>query len=350
MGGSTSLLCLKLSAIKIMEVFFVLCLIFPPLGLWWLIRRFLRGPTTGTDNPKRLDGRVVVITDANTGIGEQTAMNLAGRGAEVFNLCRSLEKGNRSKDKILESNPDAKIEVRECDLSDLASIRDCCSKLNKELTRIDYLINNAGLMTCPLSWRTKDGFDMQFGVNHLGHVLLTEMLLPLLKESAKTYRPRIVILSSLAHLGGDVDFDDLNFEKRRSMKLPHMVLTTMAYNNSKLANVLHAKALAQKLKPHGITTYSLHPGVIPNSNLFQHVESYWWFRPFRPLLMPIAKATCKRTIDGAQTSLYCILEDSLDQESGEYYSGCAKARHHRIASDDEVIEKLYQESLRMVGL
>ena len=115
-------------------------------------------------------------------------------------------------------------------------------------------------MICPMAWKTEDGFDMQFGVNHLSHVLLTEMLLPLIKESAKTYRPRIINVSSMAHYNGTIDLDDLDFKRRSNTWRFEAMNSTSAYSQSKLANVLHAKALAKKLT--GVNTYSLHPGVV----------------------------------------------------------------------------------------
>jgi len=322
-----------------------------PVALFFALRRWFRGPTKGTDNPKRLDGRVVVITGGNAGIGAETARDLANRGARVIMLCRDVEKANSTKSWIKSSNPDARVEVANCNLASLESIRLCVDKLKTKITKVDYLINNAGVMQCPLEWKTDDGFDMQLGVNHLGHVLLTELLLPLLRESAKTYRPRIVILSSMAHYNGTIKLDDLNFEQRAKTYPFDIINTTLAYNQSKLANVLHAKALAKLLKNEGINTYSLHPGVIPASDLFRHIESLWvgWFFKVSGIL-PLSKYLLKRNIDGAQTTLFCVLDDTLENESGEYYSDCTKVKPNPAADDQDLIDNLYVESLALVGI
>jgi len=311
----------------------------------------MRGPSKGTDNPKRLDGRVVVITGGNGGVGAETAKDLANRGARVIMLCRDIKKANETKFWIMSSNPDAHVEVASCNLASLDSIRICADKLKTKLTKIDYLINNAGVMQCPMEWKTEDGFDMQLGVNHLGHLLLTELLLPLIKESAKTYRPRIINVSSMAQMAGKIDLTDLNFKRRSAAYSLNIVNTTFAYNQSKLANILHAKALAKLLKNDGINTYSLHPGVIPASDLFRHIESTWLGWPLKVSgILLLSKYIFKRNIDGAQTTLYCVLDDALDSESGQYYSDCAKARPNPSAEDEKLVDDLYKESLALVGI
>ncbi len=203
-------------------------------------------------NRVRLEGRVVVITGANAGIGKETALELSSRGARVIMLCRSMDKAKAARDEIV-AQTHGDVEVLQMDLSSFKSIRACADKLLNKEEKIDILVNNAGVMHCP-EWKTEDGFDMQFGTNHLGHFLLTELLRPLLKRAATdNYRPRIVIVSSLMHEYGTFDFDDPNFEKKSYSDWD-------AYNQSKLANVLHAKELARRVEADGISVYSLHPG------------------------------------------------------------------------------------------
>ncbi|KAG1678818.1 Retinol dehydrogenase 11 [Nymphon striatum] len=186
----------------------------------------------------RLDGKVVIITGANTGIGKETAKDLAIRGAKVILACRDLEKAKKSVDDLTkDSNLNAEnFAIHKLDLASLNSVRQFATEILKEYENIHILINNAGIMMCP-EWKTEDGFEMQFGVNHLGHVLLTNLLLERIKKSAPS---RIVIVSSLAHKYGKINFDDLNMEKGYS--------AGKAYSQSKLANILFAKELASRLE------------------------------------------------------------------------------------------------------
>lgn len=202
------------------------------------------------------------ILGCNTGIGKETAKELSKRGARIIMLVRDTEKGEKAAEEITKETKGV-VEVVKLDLASLKSIRECCDHLKEKETKIDILINNAGVMMCP-DWKTEDGFDMQFGTNHLGHFLLTELLLPLVKASAEGgFRPRIVIVSSTAHAwASGIQWDDINWEKNYNSR--------KAYGMSKMANVMHAAELARRLEGTGITTYSLHPG--KNSLSFQRIS------------------------------------------------------------------------------
>jgi retinol dehydrogenase-12 len=208
----------------------------------------------------RLDGKVVVITGANTGIGKETALELSRRGAKVIMLCRSTERGNAAAEQIKKVTQ-GDVVVHKMDLASLKSVRECAEQLNNSLEKIDILVNNAGVATCPFQ-RTEDGFEMQIGTNHFGHFLLTNLLLPLFKKAAPG--ARIVNVSSLGHTMGQMYWDDINFEKS-----PYNPLN--AYTQSKLANVLFTKELARKTEGSGVTVYALHPGVI-NTELGRHIK------------------------------------------------------------------------------
>jgi len=304
------------------------------------LRRFMQGPTTGSDNPKRLDDKVIVITGCNTGIGKVTAHELSKRGARIIMLCRNTEKAEAAAQEIRKDtgNP---VEVMELDLASLESVRNCATKLLDQEDQIDMLINNAGVMLCP-EMRTKEGFEMQIGTNHLGHFLLTELLLPKLKKSAASgFNARILVLSSLAHESGVIRWDDLNFNNKGSYS------PVKAYCQSKLANVMHAAALAPRLENTGITVYSLHPGVI-NTELTRHAEESHpiAFRMFGPFYQFVIKTP----FHGAQTTLYCALEDKLSVQSGKYYSDCAEKMAIRPALVEEDQEKLWTMSCELVGL
>ena len=224
------------------------------------IKVWIQGPKCLSK--KRLDGKVVVVTGANTGIGKVCAQELSRRGAKVIMLCRSLERGETAANDIRET--EGEILVERMDLSSFKSIRECAEKLNQNLDKIDILLNNAGIMACPLS-RTEDGLEMQIGTNHFGHFLLTDLLLPLLHKGGPG--TRIVNVSSTAHERGQMFFDDINFHNIKYEPFK-------AYSQSKLANVLFSSELAEREAKNGINVYSLHPGVIA-TDLGRHMgDSY----------------------------------------------------------------------------
>ena len=169
------------------------CLIGIPLVIFlimFLIRKWMQGPTRGSDNPKKLDGKLVVITGANTGIGKETVIDLAKRGARVIMCCRDLTKAEEAAKDIRKSSGSDLVEIMHLDLASLKSVRKCAETLIEKEDKVDYLINNAGVMMCP-NWKTEDGFDMQMGTNHFGHFLFTQNVMPLLRKSAASgYHPR----------------------------------------------------------------------------------------------------------------------------------------------------------------
>jgi len=300
---------------------------------------------------KDLSDKKYLITGSNSGVGRATAAQLVKQGAHVIMGCRRVEAGEEAA-KALEGP--GSTEVVRLDLGDLSSVRTCAETVLEKHDFLSGLVNNAGIMATPYGF-TKDGFEQQFGVNHLGHFLLTELLLDLLKKSAPS---RIVCVSSVVHAGSPksrptIDLDDLKWEKKEYDR-------GAAYSASKLANVLYAKTLAKKLEGTGVTAVSLHPGWV-RSNLAATVFPLWVqniaLRPFAPFLGLISIE------DGAQTSLHCILDDDVPNHAGEYYSqnsvlysdglkagGWPLKSPNPNAHDDELAEKLYAESLKLVGL
>ena len=198
----------------------------------------------------RLDGKTVIITGANSGIGLETAVDLAKRNARVILACRSVERGEKAAVEVRKRSGNDNVMFRQLDLASLDSVRKFVDKVLKEEPRIDILINNAGVLYLSRTL-TQDGFEMQFGVNHLGHFLLTNLLLDRIKEAPSA---RIVNVSSVAHAFGKIDFDNLNCEKAFSR--------WGAYGTSKLANILFTRSLAKRLKGTNVTVNSLHPGTI----------------------------------------------------------------------------------------
>lgn len=248
----------------------------------------------------QLSGKVAIVTGANTGIGKETAKDLARRGARVYLACRDVQKGELVASEIQATTGNSQVLVRKLDLADTKSIRAFAEGFLAEEKYLHILINNAGVMMCPYS-KTADGFEMHIGVNHLGHFLLTHLLLEKLKESGPS---RVVNVSSLAHHLGRIHFHNLHGEKFYSAGL--------AYCHSKLANILFTKELARRLKGSRVTTYSVHPGTV-HSELIRHSTALRW-------LWQLFFFFIKTPQQGAQTSLYCAVTDGIEGLSGSHFS------------------------------
>ncbi|RFU60889.1 oxidoreductase [Peribacillus glennii] len=211
---------------------------------------------------ENLKGRKIIVTGANSGIGYEAVKVLSKKGAHIILAVRDEQKGQKSVESIHKEVEEASLTLMKLDLADLQSVRDFAETYTSRYESLDILINNAGVMIPPYE-KTKDGFELQFGSNHLGHFALTGLLLPLLK---KTQNSRVVTLSSIAHRGASIDFYNLDGSNGyKAMKF---------YGQSKLANLLFAKELDQRLKQHGISTLSIacHPG-ISSTNLFKFRKS-----------------------------------------------------------------------------
>lgn len=304
-----------------------------------------------TKSKARLDGKTVVITGANTGIGKETARDLYRRGARVILACRDLTKADAAAQDIKSIPPSkpnreqfvgepGEVVVCKLDLTSLASVRECAKHISTTESAVHILINNAGIMMCPKGV-TEDGFETQFGTNHLAHFLFTLLLLPKMIQSQKNsdFCCRIINVSSTAHSfpGADINFDDLMMEKSYT--------PLSAYNQSKLANVLFTRELARRLKEANITgvnTYSLHPGVI-KTEVTRHFGAakmlYGMLGPF-----------IKNAEQGAQTTLHCALDDGAAKETGLYYRDCAVLTPSTAARDDVKAAKLWDVSVELVGL
>lgn len=215
----------------------------------WLLRRYFGGGVCYNKN--RLDGKVVIITGANTGIGKETAVDLARRGAKVYMVCRSLERGRPALEHVKRVSGSSSVFLMKMDLGSKRSIKEFAENFLVREPQLHILINNAGRMHTP-EGKTEDGFETQMGTNHLGHFYLTHLLLECLKQCSPS---RIINVSSLAHTHERLNLDDLNLTKAGYN-------TFVAYGNSKLANILHAMELSRRLRGTGVTAYSLHPGAV----------------------------------------------------------------------------------------
>ena len=282
-----------------------------------------------------LTGSVTVVTGANSGIGFETARVLAQKGATVVLACRNADKGHEAVAKIQRDNPQGEPSFLALDLSDLGAIATFAAEFRRAHARLDLLINNAGVMMPPLS-RTRDGFELQFGTNHLGHFALTARLLELLLATPDA---RVVNVSSLAHRGGHIDFSNLNAEKRyRKMG---------AYAQSKLANLLFTFELQRRLDAagHRVVVAAAHPGWTA-TNLQQTTPS---FRMLNPVL-------AQTPLAGALPTLYAAT--AADVKPGDYYGpngwfemrGAPKrAAVSGRARDRETARRLWEVSEQLTG-
>lgn len=215
-------------------------------------------------------GKVAIVTGANSGIGFEAAKLLANKGAEVVLACRSRERGEAAVDRIRKQESNAKVSFMPLDLADLDQVRELAGAFSKSNDRLDLLVNNAGVMMCPAG-KTKQGFETQLGINHLGHFALTGLLFDLL---ASTPKSRVVTISSQMHRPGQVEFDDLHFDERAYDE-------TAAYAQSKLANLLFTFELQRRLEAAKLDTLAVaaHPGWT-QTDLQRHKRLFRLFNPF----------------------------------------------------------------------
>ncbi len=282
-------------------------------------------------------GRTAIVTGANTGIGLETARMLALKGARVALACRSREKGELARERILKEKPDASVEVLALDLSDLESVAAFASDFAAAHERLDLLIDNAGVMVPPLG-RTKQGFELQLGTNHLGHFALTARLLPLLE---RTPGSRVVVVSSAAQNAGRIDFEDMNWERRSYSPW-------RAYGQSKLANMMFALELARRLAARGsaVRVTAAHPGWTATD--LQRTSGVARF--FNPLL-------AMKAPDGALPTLRAATDPAA--ANGSYWGPShffelngppAPANVPARARDEAVAAKLFDVSENLAGV
>jgi NAD(P)-dependent dehydrogenase (short-subunit alcohol dehydrogenase family) len=275
-----------------------------------------------------LDNRTFLVTGANTGIGRETALALASRGARVFATGRSEPKTLPVIEDMVAQTGNSGVEFLSLDLGDLASVRACASEFLRTGEPLHGLINNAGL--AGQRGMTESGFELAFGTNYVGPFLLTGLLLERLRESAPA---RIVNVSSIGHYrAAGIDYE--------AVRQPTKSFTGMLeYYVSKLANVLHAQELARRLQGDGVTTYSLHPGAIA-SDVWRRVP---W--PVRPLITRRMGSPA----EGARTSLYCATSPEVANESGHYYDDCSRKEPSAVATP-QLAAELWGHSIAWVDL
>jgi retinol dehydrogenase-12 len=271
---------------------------------------------------------LVVITGANAGIGRATAAAIARQGSHVVLLCRSKERTLPVIEAIRQEAGHDRVEMRELDLASLASVRRCANEVLALDRPIDVLINNAGL--AGHRGQTEDGFELHFGTNHLGHYLLTYLLLPAIRAA---HAPRIVTVASRAHARTrTIDFDAVT-------KPTRTVTGFHEYAVSKLANVAFNVALAERLDGTGIHTYALHPGVVA-SEIWRRVP---------PPLRQLANRFMITNEQGAQTSVWCATSPDAAHQTGLYYDKCAPKQTSRHVTP-QLVRELWDKSAEWTGV
>lgn len=298
----------------------------------YLLRLFIQGPFYKKTN--RIDGKVVIVTGCNTGIGKQTALELAKRGGIVYMACRDSAKCEEARQEVIEKSKNEQVYNKVLDLNSLQSVRDFAESFLKEQSTLDILINNAGIMAAPKTYTT-DGFESHIGVNHFGHFLLTNLLLDALKKSESG---RIVVVSSLAYIAGGISKSDINSDKSYNKVL--------AYAQSKLANILFAKQLTVQLKDTNIVVNSCHPGVV-KTELIRHIVGIGIIqKAFTELF---TSYFFKSVEAGAQTSLKLAIDPELST-SGNFYLDTFRVPLLPKANDMGMAEWLWNKSEQMTGL
>jgi len=288
------------------------------------------------------EGRIIIVTGANSGLGYETTLTLAKKGAKVIMACRNLSKANTAKKEIENEVPNADLEVMEIDLSSLSSVRNFAKEYKSKFNRLDVLINNAGVMTPPYT-KTEDGFELQLAANYLGHFLLTGLLLDTILKSPHS---RIVTLSSIAHKNGKINFDDLQSEKKYS--------ASGAYAQSKLACLMFTFELQRRLEKqdvHQTISTASHPG-IATTELSRHIPKLI----YTILRYTIAPFFTHAPAEGAKPTILAAIGEA---KGGDYFGPtgfkefkgeAGKATYTDLSKDETIAKRLWAVSEDLVGL
>lgn len=276
-----------------------------------------------------MKNKIVIITGANSGIGRETARALATKGATIVMACRDDGRAAEALEDIVTTSGSRCVEVMLLDLASFASVHRFVKDFQHKYDRVDVLLNNAGLFPFKKQ-TTEDGFEMQFGVNHLGHFLLTQLLLPQLKAAGDA---RVINVSSMMHHLGEIDFD--SFEGATPYR------PIRAYSQSKLANVLFTRAFARRHAGDGITAYSLHPGGVGTNIFGRGYVRRTLYKMVGGFLSPAR---------GAKTSIYLATENGIEKHNGAYFNEFQRVKSGSTLSNDTALaEKLWRVSEQLVA-
>ncbi|XP_014363990.2 retinol dehydrogenase 11-like [Papilio machaon] len=279
----------------------------------------------------KLHGKTALVTGGNSGIGLETARDLAGRGARVIIACRNEEKSKQAVADIIATTGNNNVEYRHLNLCKFSSVREFADDFNKTEDRLDFLVNNAGCAGLPLKI-SDDGFDLVLQTNHFGPFLLTNLLMDKLIASKPS---RIVIVSSFLHNFGRLDINDLgevNMKGRYFNK----------YSNSKLCNLLWTKALAKRL-PNEVTVNALHPGFV-RTDIFKRLHPF-----VQKFIRFITTLMFKDSKEGAQTSIHLCVCPELSEISGEYFKDCKIHSYHKLCKDDVFVDKFWEKCVSLTA-
>ena len=297
-----------------------------------IVRRLFLWSKRQCPSKKIMTGKTVIITGANSGLGKAAALELAKRKARLILACRNLSSAKKTVKEIQEATGNSEIIPKELDLASLKSINKFSKDVLIEEERIDVLLNNAGVFQCPY-WKTEDGFEMQMGVNHLGHFALTFLLLDRIKNTSAS---RIVVVSSSLSKRGSINFEDFLCEKNYNK--------AKAYADSKLANLMFARQLTEHLNSSDIDVLALHPGMVV-TNLSRHVVSSVTKAVLSPLCVLLGLRSAS---EGCQTLVYCAVADELCGKSGAYIgTDFQSCNYPPNAVDDETAFKLWEVSKKL---
>ncbi|XP_042864045.1 retinol dehydrogenase 13-like [Penaeus japonicus] len=286
---------------------------------------------------RRLDGKTAIITGASAGIGKETARDLAGRGARVILACRNTEKAQKVANEIIAVTGNQQVLVRHVDTSNMSSVRKFAYGILSSENNLHILINNAGIPGYTTRKLTSEGLEMAMATNHFGHFLLTNLLLDLLKASAPS---RVVNVTSNAHwMCHHLDTDDLNYKWR------HFPGWLPSYGQSKLSNILFTLELSQRLEGTGVTTNSVHPGVV-NTEIFW--KEGWKIINFYAVIAAWIMAKDEKL--GAQPVVYLAVSEEVDNVSGKYFVDCKEAPSSTLAQDPALAKRLWGASEKLVDL
>jgi len=270
-----------------------------------------------------LEGKVAIVTGANSGMGMATVEALSDKGATVIMLCRNEERGKEALLKLTEKKQ-RKLDLILCDLGDFESIRNFAAAVKEKYDHIDILVNNAGFISLDRQ-ETKEGLERQFGINHIGHFLLTMELLELMGKGS-----RIVNVASGAHKTGKIHFDDINLTKGFNV--------IKAYSQSKLANVLFTRELARRVAVRGITVNCCHPGAVATNIGIDRDTG------FGKTITGLLKPFFQTPMEGARTAIFLASDKSVENISGGYFYKCKIAKSSKRSKDKKLAKKLFELS------
>jgi NAD(P)-dependent dehydrogenase (short-subunit alcohol dehydrogenase family) len=285
----------------------------------------------------KMIGKTVIITGANSGIGKETARDLAKRGARVIMACRNLETAKEARDDIILTTGNSNVIVKKLDLSSQASVREFANDIIKTEQKIDVLIHNAGYAETLKKAKSVDGIELTIATNHFGPFLLTHLLIDLLKKSTPC---RIIIVGSELYRFAWTSLRSIDNDKLNPINHP---FPGYLYYVSKGYNILFATELAKRLEGTGITVNCLHPGMI-DSGIWRNVRF--------PLTIPMnfIKSFFKTTVDGAQTTIYLAVSDEVDGVNGKYFMDCKESSLKDYITNPELSKQLWDSSVKMVNL